>query len=632
MAHCRVFSSLAVLSCAVLIGCSLSDPYVQVELPETALSEMSLEHGIAYAHETNRRYRAKLSEETRLSAGVGGGLITLAAAVLGLVAFDAHTDAILGTSLVGGTAYTLGTWYGNDAHELVYLAGMEATSCAVEAVLPLNFSTSSRKSLADGLDTLSEASLKLGGAAAAIRRLIPIVEALAGKETSLTRSAQADLTQADNVLTQSDAAYASGQTLLRSIDGANTNLIAAVDRINVIVDRALQETNPRLEAASSVISQLSSATQILTPGLDLAGTLTSALAVGEDQQGPHGGDPVDGEAEAQDSSEVQLRQALGGLATQTVLVASHARSIVAIVNGVNESRPLKALKTCGVDVESLPLALSLSTNSVTFSSETASSQSVVIWGGKRPYVGRFLQSPTPGIVLRNPISGDSVLEIIAEVNATPGQYQVLIMDAAEHRSILSVLVRGKAPSDRDDQSSQMRTLSSMEVIAEEMKTKQIEVNDAAYEITDAEAFKGESGVKVRVKLTGDPTLDDEGMVKAKRQVVSHPDLSHHELSINEITLENTIALSNDSSDISQWGGQVALLSNADITQIQAALCFDREGADGIWGENTQLRLELWRGREDGTRVDGELNEDEAATLLGSTQEETAVLCGAPWWQ
>lgn len=630
----RLFGIAIITVSTALAGCAgLSTPYVEIERPAAAVEreDVTLAYGIAYAQQARAAYRAKLSEHARIGTDGGAALITLAAIVLGLAAFDAHTDMITGAALAGGTGYAIGNWYANDAHQLTYLAGMEATSCAVEAVLPLYFSPTARDALAKDLGDLGAASSELGSAMSAVQSLIPLVEAQAGGETDLTRKARTDVTEAGRILEQADKAYAAGRVLLRNIDAAGARLVTAIDRINVAMDRALQQTNPRLESLTNVISQLSASSALFAPGLDISGMLTSALAPKDTVGGPQSGGAIVDPALAAQNDAVKLAQALGRLAVAAGRAASLSRQVAAQVKAVNDARPLQALKDCGVDVEQIPSELTLSTGSISFDAKKASSQLVLVSGGKKPYVARFLQSPTPGLDLRNPLPGDSAVEIVASSQSEAGQFQILIADAAAHRATLVVLVRGEATVPRDTADNQTPKLTTA---AQEIRGKNIRIGGVVYDVTDAEVVDTDPKT-LKVVLVGDPPPDG---VAAAAEIVVHDAIKSLGIPRERVIVEPQPAPQSGGAirTASRWGTVVDELSAREVTSIQKALCFSDEGVDAHWGKFTQARLEYWRGHAAGnvapTRVAGNLTDKEAAALLKMDGAATASLCSTPWWR
>ena len=434
-----------ILLSAFLAGCSVSNPYIDIPRPARSESEtIALGSGIEYAQKVQAAYRRKLAEHAQIGTDGGAALMLLGSAVLGLAAFDAHIDSIIGTALAGGTGYALGNWYANEDHEHVYLSGMKAINCAIEAVLPLNVSADARDLLKADLEKISGYLLELRGRVDEVQRVIPLVQATmqsADKETTtLIKTAQMAVAQAIAVVKHADEAATTGGILLYKVDGAGEHLITAVNRINVAVDQALQQSNPRLESLSNVISALSASTGFFAPGVDFEGTLGAALAPEKADGGVNKIQQANLIEKQSLTPTDKLKQELGMLRVQADFVSSLSQSLNMVVKGVSEARPLESLKACDVDTDSLPTKLSLSKRNVIFEASKAMEQTIIISGGKKPYVARFLKSPTPGLRLRNPMPSSYDLDIIASSGVTAGQYDVLVSDAAQNRVTFTVQV------------------------------------------------------------------------------------------------------------------------------------------------------------------------------------------------
>jgi hypothetical protein len=143
--HC-VF--LMVLLSVIISGCA-SNPYIKNTRPSAKenlhpdapnLEKGTIEYSLKYADDTYDAYEAKLSEEFERQQLVSDGLLTLAASALGLAAYGADTDAILGVGLGGAWAYQLGTWNSNKNRLGIYIEGMKALSCGKIAIAPLRIS------------------------------------------------------------------------------------------------------------------------------------------------------------------------------------------------------------------------------------------------------------------------------------------------------------------------------------------------------------------------------------------------------------------------------------------------------------------------------------------------------------
>ena len=356
--HQRGTIVIAMFVSVFLAGCAVYNPHVEIERPiEPLPTPVPISYGIEYAQNAQKAYRDKLAAHARLGTSGGAALITLGSAVLGLAAFDAHIDVIKGTALAGGIGYTIGDRYANEAHERIYIRGMEAMNCAVEAVLPLNFPSKARDSLAKDIDELSKAILSLNAVSANVQSQISLVESREefqkGKQP--VDSAQAEVLEARNAASTADKLYGAGIILLRDIDGAGTRLVSAVDRINIAIDRALQQTNSRMESVADIISQLSDSARIFAPGLDFASNLPSIILTPTSASVASTSVLKETEMlkEKMDEEDVlrSLRTELKQLSQE---VAIYSQRVRRVVKSVNDAHPIETLKSCGVDTEDMP--------------------------------------------------------------------------------------------------------------------------------------------------------------------------------------------------------------------------------------------------------------------------------------
>jgi hypothetical protein len=610
------------LTLALLPGCSLTNPYVTWDRPtEPQPASISLPYAIAYAKNARDKYREALSDRAKLTNLLGPGLITLSAIVLGQAAFGASKDAILGTGLGAATAYVIGNWFSNRSSDIVYLAGMEAMNCAVDAVLPLNFSDAVRNSLNADLGELSNSITSANQAIGNVQSLIPLVE----NTHPLNQQARADVAKAEKVIETADQAYSPAQILLRHVDTVGTNLVSAVDRIGVAVDKALQQTQPRLESLVNVISQLSGASNIFAPGLGLAGTLAEALQPKEPKAK---GQPIRPE---QLSPEEQLEIALGNLAAQSAALASWTRRVASVVNSVNETRPLQTLKECGVNVDKVDTDITVSSTLIQFPSDTPGERAVIVQGGKSPYVGRFLESPTPGVTLENPIPGDKLIRVKVAEKTPAMSYTLLVGDAAGHSKIVTVTILGKptGANGKDNKDG-----SPLKKLADQIKGKQFKADNDSFKIDEAMVVDDK-----KVEVTVSPVQSGTTIPAKEKLIAGIGEIKSDGRTIKEIftpTLGDlnqvlSLAASPKSAHFSvrpnRFGPTVARMATAKVARVQVALCIDQKGTDGKWGDMTQRTLENWRMRNNPkAKNEGPLTENEMNTLMSLSPKEIAEQC------
>jgi hypothetical protein len=128
-----------------------------------------LDYGITYAHAARKSFQDQVDQQTTLTMGLSSGLIGLGGVLAALATFGAHRDAIVGGSLLGGTAYALGNWNLNKQRQLIYLAGVEGVNCSLRAVGPLYLKDTE---LNDLVSTLGEVEAIAPSVASAISNVM----------------------------------------------------------------------------------------------------------------------------------------------------------------------------------------------------------------------------------------------------------------------------------------------------------------------------------------------------------------------------------------------------------------------------------------------------------------------------
>ena len=617
----------------LLSSCVITNPYIQLDAADTPkVSDdgvIQFADAVAYARTIRGLYRAKLAKHAKLANNTGSGLITLAGLILGLAAFDVYSDAILISALVGGTGYTLSSRSSSNPREIVYLAGMEATACAVEAMLPLSFSSKATTMLYKNVDTLSTSIETVGGDIRTVRSLIATVGDNAGdRQTADLQQARAEVTRAEKLIETADAAYVAGSGLLRSIDRAGMTLVAAVDAITVEVDKAVQQTQPRIESLADIIGQLSSATDIFAPGLGISSDLSSL--VGKRVE------PESEDIEKYNSMEpiARLHMAVNALATSALLLASATRTVSGTVKGVNQKKPVSTLKKCGVTISDIETDIRVLPTEIQVLQEAEVEHSILVEGGKKNYVARFLTSPTPGVEVITPRSGDSVIRVKFTKDSTPSTYTLLVEDSAEHRKTVTVTVMGKSVT--NGQNGDVKEVYKK--FADFISNKSVTISRKKFEVT---AELSSSGVTVNMT----PVDDQIACEDAREAILSIEEAGNRadSFGITEEKLDvkgvapcmparpesESISSTDVTPKENKYGDVVASLSEVEITRIQIALCLTgdkKEKLDGKWGPVTQRKY-----RENGRSKDNtdNLTRAERVTLLGLTRTQVANRCKKP---
>lgn len=657
----RLFSVALASTMLVSVSACAVNPYAEWDAPDPKMvvETYSLPYALAYAKNARDAYRGKLRDQAVFDNLVSSGLITLGAAVLALAAFGADGDAILGVGLAGGTGYTLANRYSNNPQELIYIAGMEALVCAAEAVGPLNFSRGARNDLSTMLDGLppGEDGLRKGGLVnaraeslnnlASVKSYLQLVK-LHGTNPELVQQAQTMVTDAEAIISNSDQTYVTGKQLQRSIDTVAYDLVNAVDRISFSVDKAISESRPRLESLINIIGELSSATNIFAPGLNLSGVLDTHIGKEFAEQSVDDPDEPQGPTQREE----QLAAAMGALSGSIAKLSSASRQVAGIVNAVNEQRPLETLEDCGVDTSGASIDITLSTTGINTPEKTVAEFAVLVRGGTSPYVARFLTAPTPGVTIQNPIPGDRTIVVKVDGTATAAQYTLYVADAAGHEQTIPVIISGETPASKPGEEDGGEDLTE-EAIQELLGGIAGKIQEVG-EFTPDDAVDGTTYTVTSAQLASDaPRMVDltvnidpsDGNTLNQSQLLAGVmrmdigDGATVSSALDALKVEDTEKIgffrfqSSDTftpqaligGDVIEealplYGPVVELMDREEVRAVQRALCLPEEQQDGIWGPITEDALHWW------LQARRPLTYQMKQALLDTSEEELAEIC------
>lgn len=321
--------------------------------PQDLYVGVSVEYGYAYADKMAVKYYERLSADLGGVSKLGRFQIVNAAVVLGLAAFGAHTDAITGAALVGGTTYALGTWDSSNDRRAIYVKGIQALVCAQRAIAPLDLGRDSRDALKQDRDVLDAAATELAAAMSAVEAASLRDPGNAAIADTRKRQALQDLAAA---LTERRRAI----QLTTTANRAGQELSLQVDAINVAVNQALAGTAAGLDSVPAIISQLSAFSQIFAPEVDLNALRAGRFEAGDDveAQAIFGNKSV--------NSPMVLADALGLLERRRVEVMTAAERVKAHVEEVDRARVATDLAACNVKAEALPVGFNVSTTRIQF--------------------------------------------------------------------------------------------------------------------------------------------------------------------------------------------------------------------------------------------------------------------------
>lgn len=595
-------------------ACSLN-PYVEWEAPAYDASSFPaggypLSYALAYADAAVAAYKSKLVERETGRRLLGASLITLASAVTALAAYGADNDAILGTALLGGTAYSYARWGDVPTQDMVYAAGMDAISCATIAVLPYQIAPETNERLVQNLRDLglAQTALKL--------EMAHVTAAGATDET-----VQAALQAAQTARAEGASALAAGAVAQNRVASAGNHLVAAVKRIDIEVYGALQASSPTLEGIKSVISGLYGATGMFAPGVDARAIYQKAIASEFGSGAPQSARALDGSAPAAPD--------LTALRAHTAEVHTLAAITSAIVVSLPPGAPAEGLEDCGVDVGDIIKPMTVSPSTISLTAGTAQTASIVVSGGASPYVARFLNGPATGLSLKNPLVGDRLIEVVATQEATASTYTVFVQDKDQRFAEVTVRVGTGQPGGGGGQDPVPGEIN-LEDLATALRNKRIVVDGHSHVISAAE---NEEDLVVITLAAADgaarPAIADA--INAILEIQTADGRTVQARFGSRLPVSYAIgeaqAARTQPAPAKQYGAVVSALNPARIARIQTALCLGTGATDGIWGPVTQAALEKWRHRIAGGNapVAGALAVEERDLLL----EDAGRSCPLP---
>ena len=434
---------------AIVVACAASlaacaSPIVRWQAPSgTEEKPQTLAYARAYAATAREAYRSEIASQFNASNNLGAGLIGLGSLVAALAAGSAHRDAILGTTLLGGTAYAVGQWNLRPQRLLIYQAGVEGMNCALAAVIPLSMSDTDLGSLRAGL---ADIEARVGSTNAAIdvaaAALAPLRSRL--EPADIARD-DAILTAAADAVVLANKVLPAGRQLAARVQRVGLELISTVDRIAAAVDKAVQSTLPDLSSVPKIVAGLAGNAGSFAPGSGVEASLKEALANAGIT--PKSGSLIDQNA----SAEAKARKLeTDDLETKLVAVDKQRRELLAAVAGVqarisavDSSATADALKSCGV--ADLPLGLKLTADKLSFPGGTDASKAFVISGGNKPYVLELLDSPVDGLSVKGPVPGESRAQVSVTQALTSGSFSLLVMDSSAQMQTQKVSIEVGAP-------------------------------------------------------------------------------------------------------------------------------------------------------------------------------------------
>lgn len=378
----------------------------QCPLADNKKEDVTLGVAIQYADYFKTSYESAVGDQAKLVSLTGVTLIPLAASAIGLGLTSGHDNTITMLGLMSATGYGTSRWLQSQPRQLVYIKGITAMNCAVDAVLPLNLSPDQTTALRQNLKELATAIHEV--------------------EDRLGQQAQGSFPDIRRRLEEARTVWGKGTRLEYEVYQAGLTLISAVDRINTEVDKALVETEPKLDDLDKIIMSLAQTTASFTavppkterksPGVGSTGVTVAAAKTAQQE--------LEERADAMDAKKWQVEKLI---------------SIVA------ETVATKDLSKCGVKKDQLPSSgIVVEPSSLTFTQGAEATKSLQVSGGKGEHPHYSTQLLGDGVVGLNvtelkPLG--ATVQVRVTKNIPAADYQLYITDGVQNGRIVTITVK-----------------------------------------------------------------------------------------------------------------------------------------------------------------------------------------------
>ena len=436
----RQTTTAVLAAIALLAGCA-GNPVIPINAPGLSVPTGTSPHPAAatdlasarqFALQVRAVYRSEMASQVSAGQRLNSGLLILGAGIVGLAAGGAHRDAILGGSLIGGTAYTLGTINLDKRRLQVLSAGVKALDCATASVLPMDLG-------ADRQAALVNASQALRTAIQDASRDGALVRAALALEIDLSKpvvvAALSSLTSLDAALIEASKSLRAANKLKDNIDAAGKRLQQTVLEITQKVDAAMIDTLVDLSAIPQLVGGLGGFANQFAPGAGIDKMIGKGF----------GSYKTDTTVAAAKSAALGLSQAMDQLIISSAELVHAVEAVNDLVAGVDGAAVAEALKACNVAGVTAPIALL--PGALNFTAGVAAAKGFVIEGGTKPYSVRWLDAAPDALTISfDGGFGDTAQVKQGAANVGPGSYQALVSDASSPRRSqqLAVTVDGAA--------------------------------------------------------------------------------------------------------------------------------------------------------------------------------------------
>lgn len=385
-------------------------------------------------------YRDAMAEQLNATQTSGAGLVALGAAVAGMAGGTAHKNAILGVSLVGGTAYAVGNLTLDRRRVLAFDAGIRALDCAHAAVIPLDLGAERLGALQKANASLKRTRSELETSSLALRKLAALLQSESLLDPTSSAALRALLAQIDAALEGSEKTRKAAARLTEDTREIGARLQNTVNTIAARVDGFIAQTVPDLTAVPQAIAGLGGFAAAFAPGAGIDKTLAESMRQAADAlkaNAAPGGEPG--------KRVEQLKTAMteASKLVNTLSVANDA--VIELLGAVDGTAVVGALKACNVADVALPL--SLEPTALLVDAKGGLGKGFAIRGGTKPYMVRWLDAAADGLSLSFTGGFADLAQVSAGKEVPSGGYRLQVSDAAGGSIQLVVTVNGtQAPS------------------------------------------------------------------------------------------------------------------------------------------------------------------------------------------
>jgi len=423
---------LLVVTCAIWFsGCALVNPHVTL-MASSGNPPTNITEGITYADQAKAAYKSAIGEQSKLSSWLGIGLIPLGAAALGLGMTGGPTAAVVALGLTGAAGYGVGTWLQSRPQQRAWVAGYNATTCAVDAILPLLYVEKTQTAIVQDVAELTSALSPLDKSLGELRtQLLVAGDKPPADLIDLVNLGKQRVTEAEALRNAAFDTRSKAEKMRQEAIVAGPSLKEAVDRISGQVSVQLVDASPDLQVLAGIIGGL-------------------AQSYGQFVRVPQNLSPASTQPKSQttitDKAMLKLAddltKAIGAVETAMLVTQTAMQRVADTVNSVTSNKPIEKLRACGV-TETIASPLTVDPpGTVDLEVGKTTTAARIIRGGAPPYLAELQGDSVEGLSVRK---GDlNTPAFVVQITAkTPGgQYPLLLTEKTGQHLLVSINVKG----------------------------------------------------------------------------------------------------------------------------------------------------------------------------------------------